>query len=206
MTTIISVIVGSTRQGRFSEKPAQWILQHLQKRDDIEARLLDLRDFPIPFFDQPVLEKPGRKTGKNRGQTGRLLLWFPNVGNVPCFPMFPANSTRSGAPTPLNRKGESKPEWEHKMATRCCNTRQLWQKRRRYKREQIKDNANQHQRSACSQKDEERDWVVPSQSESLDQQPNQNDRACNSQPRFHVDSLNHHFGLQYFAALSFAVL
>ena len=26
---VISVIVGSTRQGRFSEKPAQWILQHL---------------------------------------------------------------------------------------------------------------------------------------------------------------------------------
>ena len=38
----ISVIVGSTRQGRFSEKPAQWIFQHLQKRDGIEARLLDL--------------------------------------------------------------------------------------------------------------------------------------------------------------------
>ena len=52
--TTISVIVGSTRQGRFSEKPAQWILQHLQKRDGIEARLLDLRDFPMPFFDQPV--------------------------------------------------------------------------------------------------------------------------------------------------------
>jgi NAD(P)H-dependent FMN reductase len=48
----ISVIVGSTRRGRFSEKPAQWILQHLQKRDGIEARLLDLRDFPMPFFDQ----------------------------------------------------------------------------------------------------------------------------------------------------------
>src|SRR5258708_10957405 len=50
----ISVIVGSTRQGRFSEKPAQWILQHLQKRDGIDARLLDLRDFPMPFFDQPL--------------------------------------------------------------------------------------------------------------------------------------------------------
>ena len=59
--TTISVIVGSTRQGRFSEKPAQWILQHLQKRDGIEARLLDLRDFPMPFFDQaapPAM--PGR--------------------------------------------------------------------------------------------------------------------------------------------------
>ena len=33
--TVISVIVGSTRQGRFSEKPARWIFQHLQNRDGI---------------------------------------------------------------------------------------------------------------------------------------------------------------------------
>jgi len=52
--TVISVIVGSTRKGRFSEKPAHWILQHLKKREGIDARLLDLRDFPMPFFDQPV--------------------------------------------------------------------------------------------------------------------------------------------------------
>lgn len=57
----ISVIIGSTRQGRFSEKPAQWILQELQKREAIEARLVDLRDFPMPFFDQPLPPAmPGR--------------------------------------------------------------------------------------------------------------------------------------------------
>ena len=50
----ISVIIGSTRRGRFSEKPAQWILQKVRKRDGIEARVLDLRDFPMPFFDQPI--------------------------------------------------------------------------------------------------------------------------------------------------------
>jgi len=62
----ISVIVGSTRQGRFSEKPAQWILQHLQKRNGIEARLLDLRDFPMPFFDQAVSPAtPGRAPYEN---------------------------------------------------------------------------------------------------------------------------------------------
>src|ERR1700731_53135 len=62
----ISVIVGSTRQGRFSEKPAQWILQHLQKRDGIEARLLDLRDFPMPFFDQALTPAmPGRAPYEN---------------------------------------------------------------------------------------------------------------------------------------------
>jgi NAD(P)H-dependent FMN reductase len=58
----ISAIIGSTREGRFSETPARWILQHLQKRDGIEARLLDLRDFPMPFFDQPLPPAvPGRK-------------------------------------------------------------------------------------------------------------------------------------------------
>src|ERR1700726_934203 len=58
---IISAIIGSTRQGRFSEKPAQWILQQLHKREGIEGRLLDLRDFPMPFFDQPLPPAmPGR--------------------------------------------------------------------------------------------------------------------------------------------------
>ena len=60
--TVISVIVGSTRQGRFSERPAEWILQHLKKRNGVDARLLDLRDYPMPFFDQPVPPAmPGRQ-------------------------------------------------------------------------------------------------------------------------------------------------
>ena len=64
--TTISVIVGSTRQGRFSEKPAQWILQHLRKRDGVEVKLLDLRDFPMPFFDQPLTPAmPGRTPYEN---------------------------------------------------------------------------------------------------------------------------------------------
>jgi NAD(P)H-dependent FMN reductase len=57
----ISVIIG-TRQGRFSEKPAQWILQELRKREAVDARLLYLRDFPMPFFDQPLPPAmPGRQ-------------------------------------------------------------------------------------------------------------------------------------------------
>jgi NAD(P)H-dependent FMN reductase len=63
---VISVIVGSTRQGRFSEKPAQWILQHLKKRVGVDAPLLDLRDFPMPFFDQPMPPAmPGRPPYEN---------------------------------------------------------------------------------------------------------------------------------------------
>ena len=59
--TVISVIVGSIRQGRFSEKPARWILEHLKNCSGIDANLLDLRDFPMPFFDQPIPPAaPGR--------------------------------------------------------------------------------------------------------------------------------------------------
>ena len=64
--TVISVIVGSTREGRFSEKPAKWIFQHLKKRDGIDARLLDLRDCQMPFFDQRATPAtPGRPPYKN---------------------------------------------------------------------------------------------------------------------------------------------
>ena len=64
--TVISVIVGSTRAGRFSEKPARWIFRHLEKREGVHARLLDLRDFPLPFFDQPIPPAmPGRLPYEN---------------------------------------------------------------------------------------------------------------------------------------------
>jgi NAD(P)H-dependent FMN reductase len=63
---VISIIVGSTREGRFSEKPAKWIFEHLKKRDGVDARLLDLRDFPMPFFDQATTPAmPGRAPYKN---------------------------------------------------------------------------------------------------------------------------------------------
>jgi NAD(P)H-dependent FMN reductase len=59
--TVISVIVGSIRQGRFSEKPARWIFEQLKRRSEVDARLLDLRDFPMPFFDHAMPPaRPGR--------------------------------------------------------------------------------------------------------------------------------------------------
>lgn len=50
----VQVIIGSTRQHRFSEKPAHWIYRLLQKTDGIEAELLDLRDYPLPFYNEPL--------------------------------------------------------------------------------------------------------------------------------------------------------
>jgi NAD(P)H-dependent FMN reductase len=48
----IAVIVGSTRATRFADAPAKWILKQAQVRDDMDVELVDLRDHPLPFFDE----------------------------------------------------------------------------------------------------------------------------------------------------------
>lgn len=50
----IKIIVGSTREGRFSEKPARWIFEMLSKIEDVHAEILDLREFHMPFFEEAV--------------------------------------------------------------------------------------------------------------------------------------------------------
>jgi len=46
----IALIIASTRPTRFADKPAQWMLEQAQVRDDMEVELVDLRDHPLPFF------------------------------------------------------------------------------------------------------------------------------------------------------------
>lgn len=50
----IFVIIASTREGRFGHKPAAWIFEELKKHANVSAELIDLRDWPLPFFDQPM--------------------------------------------------------------------------------------------------------------------------------------------------------
>lgn len=50
----IKIIVGSTREGRFSEKPAQWIFEMLSLNEGVDAEILDLRNFHMPFFEEAV--------------------------------------------------------------------------------------------------------------------------------------------------------
>lgn len=58
----IQVILGSTRPNRFSEKPGKWILEELKKRQGIQAELIDLRDYPLPFFEETI--SPSMNKGK----------------------------------------------------------------------------------------------------------------------------------------------
>jgi NAD(P)H-dependent FMN reductase len=48
----IAVVVGATRPTRFADVPAQWILKQARARGDMDVELVDLRDHPLPFFDE----------------------------------------------------------------------------------------------------------------------------------------------------------
>ncbi|MGI8747269.1 MAG: NADPH-dependent FMN reductase [Deinococcus sp.] len=48
----IGVIIGSTRDTRFADKPAAWLETSTRERNDMEFETLDLRDFPLPFFNE----------------------------------------------------------------------------------------------------------------------------------------------------------
>jgi NAD(P)H-dependent FMN reductase len=47
----IEVIIGSTRQGRFSERVATWVVDYLTTQANFDVEVVDLRDYPLPFFD-----------------------------------------------------------------------------------------------------------------------------------------------------------
>ncbi|SFB63975.1 NAD(P)H-dependent FMN reductase [Rhizobium sp. NFR07] len=48
----IALIIGSTRPTRFADKPAQWMLKQAKARGDMDVEIVDLRDHPLPFFDE----------------------------------------------------------------------------------------------------------------------------------------------------------
>ena len=50
----IGIVVGSTREGRFSERAAAWFHRIAARRTDLSVEIVDLRDYPMPFFDEPA--------------------------------------------------------------------------------------------------------------------------------------------------------
>jgi NAD(P)H-dependent FMN reductase len=59
--TRIAVVIGSTREGRQTDKLAKWVAEEVGKIAEVE--LLDLRDYNIPFLNEAISPRynPDRK-------------------------------------------------------------------------------------------------------------------------------------------------
>jgi NAD(P)H-dependent FMN reductase len=110
--TLISVIVGSTRKNRFSEKPARWIAEQLRRRN-VETRVLDLRDYPMPFFDEAV---PPATPGRPPYENEVVRKWTAEIAAADGF-VFVTPEYNYGPPAVLkNAIDWVYPEWNRKAA------------------------------------------------------------------------------------------
>lgn len=106
----IGVIISSTREARFADKPAQWILDLANARDDIDAELVDLRDFDLPFFD----EKASNLYAPTEDE--RALRWQEKLAQFDGFIFVVAEYNRSITGALKNALDQAYVEWMKKPA------------------------------------------------------------------------------------------
>jgi NAD(P)H-dependent FMN reductase len=59
----LAVITGATRPGRKTVRQSLWIVKTATQVEGVEVEHVDLKDYPLPFFDEPVSPRynPDRK-------------------------------------------------------------------------------------------------------------------------------------------------
>ncbi len=75
----IGIIISSTREKRFGEKAARWIHGIATQRTDLEFEIVDLREYPLPFFEgispfyAPVTNEVGQRWGRKMAELDGYL-------------------------------------------------------------------------------------------------------------------------------------
>lgn len=85
----LGIVLSSTRVGRFADRPAEWLLGIAKKRSDAVFELVDLRDYPMPFFDEP--KSPLRAPAQNEV----AQQWARKVGGLDGFVFVTAEYNHS---------------------------------------------------------------------------------------------------------------
>jgi NAD(P)H-dependent FMN reductase len=106
----IAIIIGSTRDTRFGEKPAKWVHEYAAARDDIDAEIVDLRDFPLPLFNE-VASNAWAPTQNEVGQR-----WQKKLAEFDGYIFVTAEYNRSITGALKNAIDFAYPEWNKKVA------------------------------------------------------------------------------------------
>ena len=104
----IAIIISSTRQTRFGEKPARWIYDIASRRDDMQVELIDLRDFPMPFFDEVASNAYAPSTNEVAQR------WQKKVAEFDGFIFIAAEYNRGPTAVLKNALDYAYPEWNKK--------------------------------------------------------------------------------------------
>jgi NAD(P)H-dependent FMN reductase len=106
----IGIIMSTTRGARFGHKPAQWIRDIAAERGDMEIEIVDLRDYPMPFFDEVASNAwvPSQNTAAQQ--------WQKKIASFDGY-IFVTAEYNHGVPAVLkNALDYAYPEWNKKAA------------------------------------------------------------------------------------------
>lgn len=104
----IAIIVGSTRKTRFADKPAAWLLEKAQAREDMTFELVDLRDFDLPLFDEMA------SNFWMPSQDPRAVAWQEKVASFDGYIFVTAEYNHSITGALKNALDQSYKDWNHK--------------------------------------------------------------------------------------------
>ncbi len=99
----LAVIVGSTREGRFAEKPASWIADLARAHGGFEVEIVDLKDYPMAFFGDPQASDKQSDTAKR---------WKDKVRSFDAYILTAAEYNH--APTAVLKNAIDLGEWINK--------------------------------------------------------------------------------------------
>ena len=77
----VAVILGSNRPERQSLKFAKWVVNSAQLVDDFEVELVDIADYPMPIFDEPI----SPRYNPNRQPSTSVQKWLDKVGSFDSY-------------------------------------------------------------------------------------------------------------------------
>jgi NAD(P)H-dependent FMN reductase len=106
----IGIIIGSTRPSRFADNPANWIKTLADEREDLDVELVDLRDYPMPFFAEASSPAYGPSEDENARR------WQKKIASLDGYIFIAAEYNRGPTAVLKNALDYAYNEWTNKPA------------------------------------------------------------------------------------------
>lgn len=87
----LQIIIGSTRQGRISDRIATWVAERAGSLPDAAVEVVDLREFEMPFFDEAISPQFNPK----RQLTGAVKKWLDKLAEADGYVLVTPEYNRS---------------------------------------------------------------------------------------------------------------
>jgi NAD(P)H-dependent FMN reductase len=109
-TPKIGIIISSTRGARVGEQAARYVESIAHKRTDLSFEVIDLRDYPMPFFDEVASNAYVPSTNEVAQK------WQKKVASLDGFIFVTAEYNNSITAALKNALDYAYPEWNRKAA------------------------------------------------------------------------------------------